>query len=45
MKARFAPAASGVVEVLWENRWISVDAKGSFVDTFNPLDVHVYRWR
>ena len=45
VKARFAPAASGVVEVLWENRRISVDVKGSFVDTFKPLDVHVYRWQ
>lgn len=44
VKASFAPSASGAVEVLWEGRSISVDADGSFVDKFNPLGVHVYRW-
>ena len=45
VKACFSLSAFGVVEVLWENRRISTDAKGRFADTFKPLDVHVYRWR
>jgi len=45
VKASFAPSASGDVEVIWENRRVSADAKGCFTDTFKPLAVHVYRWR
>ena len=45
VKASFAPDAHGDVEVLWENRRVTPDAKGGFTDTFKPLAVHVYRWR
>ena len=32
------------VEVMFEQREISV-VSGSFIDSFEAMDVHVYRWR
>ena len=32
------------IEVMFEQREISV-VRGSFIDSFEAMDVHVYRWR
>jgi hypothetical protein len=45
VKARFSPGLRGEAEVLWENRRVKPDADGSFIDDFEPLGVHVYRFR